>query len=229
MNDTIDLLQIKIEKAKAQLLDETLNAINAVDWKAIILGMRERKGYSFEQLGNLELETELVLCGLLNPKDYPKELENRMKISRAQANELVNEMNELVFAKIKEEMIKSTERKKIFAKKTPTTQTPIQNAFTKPISPGAEKEKKNDMQVLNSAGIKIIEPDLTIPELKEGEKQEKPASTQSGAETPPMSAQKLSGPLRTPIVETEHSLENITKTPLASYPPKEDPYRLPPE
>ena len=80
MENTTDLLQIKIEKAKAQLSDDTLNAINAVDWKAVILSIRETKGYSFEQLGDLETETELLLCGLLSPENYSKELENRMHL-----------------------------------------------------------------------------------------------------------------------------------------------------
>jgi len=114
-NDIIDLLQIKIEKAKANLPVETANATAVVDWKAAILGLREKKGYSFEQLGDLELETELLLCGLVSPEKYPQELETRMKISKAEANEMVNIMNEQVFAKIRAEMIKNTERKKIFA------------------------------------------------------------------------------------------------------------------
>src|SRR5688572_14075573 len=111
--EDIDLLKIKIEKAKSQLSEDTLNAISAVDWKAVILGMRTTKGYSFEQLETLEIETELVLCGLVNPADYPRELEKRMQISRAEVNELVNDMNTLVFAKIKGELIKNAERKKI--------------------------------------------------------------------------------------------------------------------
>lgn len=143
MEDIVDLLQIKIEKAKSGLSEDTLNAINAVDWRAAILGLRGKGGYSFEQLGDLELETELVLCGLLNPADYPKELESRMKLPKAKVNELVQEMNNLVFSKIKEELIKSTERKKIFA-----------------------KSEKTDKAILNSAGIEIItKPDLTLPEL----------------------------------------------------------------
>lgn len=75
MDNIIDLLQIKIEQAKAQLPEDTQNAISAVDWKAVILGMRGKRGYSFEQLGDLEIETELLLCGLLNPENYSKELE----------------------------------------------------------------------------------------------------------------------------------------------------------
>ena len=101
MDDTIDLLQIKIENAKKKLSEDTLKAIAAVPWQAEIIKMRETKGYSFEQLGSLEIETELVLCGLLSPENYPKELENRMKLSKAQVNDLVNEMNKQVFSRIK--------------------------------------------------------------------------------------------------------------------------------
>ena len=79
MDDTIDLLQIKIEKAKAALPAETVNATAAVDWKAAILGLRGKHGYTFEQLGDLELETELLLCGLLTPSDYPKEIKKHKK------------------------------------------------------------------------------------------------------------------------------------------------------
>src|SRR3989338_1245460 len=107
MDNTIDLLQIKIENAKKELSEDTVNAIAVVDWRAAILGMRQKHGYNFEQLGNLELETELVLCGLLRPEDYSKELENRMQISKIAANELVSEMNDLVFKKIREELIKN--------------------------------------------------------------------------------------------------------------------------
>ena len=119
MNDTpLDILQIKIDKAKENLPQETRKAIDSVDWRAVILGMRERKGYSLEQLEDLELETELVLCGLSLPENYPKELEDKMKIPRSQVDLLVNEMNELVFKKIKDELIRNNQRKDIFVKKT---------------------------------------------------------------------------------------------------------------
>ena len=117
MDNTTDLLQIKIEQAKAKLPAETINAIAAVDWRASILGLRAKKGYTFEQLGDLEIETELLLCGLVSPKNYTEELERRMGISKSAANELANEMNNLVFEKIREELIKNIERKKNFKEK----------------------------------------------------------------------------------------------------------------
>ncbi|KKS04569.1 MAG: hypothetical protein UU82_C0012G0011 [Candidatus Nomurabacteria bacterium GW2011_GWC2_41_8] len=168
MNDTVDLLQIRIEKAKRQLSEDTLNAIAAVPWQAAILKMRETKGYSFEQLGDLELETELLLCGLVSSQDYPKELENRMKISKAAANELVQEMNREVFSKIKEELIKKTERKKIFEKNSSLEEHPSGGDEQNPSTPSLRatpqegnkhdtvEEKKINTQVLNSAGIEII-------------------------------------------------------------------------
>lgn len=233
MDDTVDLLQIKIDKAKRELSEDTLSAINAVPWQAAILKMRETKGFTFEQLGNLETETELVLCGLLPPADYPKELEKRMNISQPAANQLVLEMNKEVFSRIKEELIKITERKKI---STREEAEPIEIKMVKPniIPQDTEEDKKIHAQIFQEHGIKIHparnefhsggEPDLTIPELEAGEK-----------EIHPIVAQKLSGSFQIPSTKTEHTLENITKT-SAPAPanakvdkPRMDPYREIPE
>jgi len=189
-DNTTDLLQMKIEEAKALLPEDTRNAIDAVDYKTVILEMRKTRGYTFEQLGDLETETELLLCGLISPEDYSKELENRMHLQKTEVNELIKEMNDRVFAKIKENLIKRT-------------------------------GEKDDMQVLNSAGIEII--DENKKEIKE---------------THPIFAQKLSGSFQIPVVKTEHSLDNITKINTINAPtpqstitskPTIDPYREIPE
>src|SRR3989344_1773030 len=162
MNDTMDLLQIKIEKAKSQLSEDTLQAIAAVPWQATILKMRETRGYSFEQLNDLEIETELVLCGLLSPADYPKELESRMHISRAAAEELVNEMNAQVFARIKEELVKNIERGKL-TRENPPAGTSIPGTLIKPMPRETEEEEKSNKEVLKSAGIEVIEKNAARP------------------------------------------------------------------
>jgi len=213
MNDPIDLLQIKIEKAKAQLPEDTRNAIDAVDWKAVIFEMREKKGYSFEQLGDLEIETELVLCGLLSPGEYSKELEKRLELPKSEVNDLVKEMNSLVFAKIKENLIKIIEGKKV--------------SIDKPIPeevPDTKEEIENNTKILSSAGIEIIPTIPTSEPTLPREEPKKPEETPP----PPIFAQKLSGDVKTDVVETEHSLKNLTTAPI-SYPPKADPYRLSPD
>ena len=224
-NDIIDLLQIKIEKAKANLPVETANATAVVDWKAAILGLREKKGYSFEQLGDLELETELLLCGLVSPEKYPQELETRMKISKAEANEMVNIMNEQVFAKIRAEMIKNTERKKIFAGTVGGISSPPygggvpegrggdSNYHPKPLlNQGGEEN-----QILTSAGSQVTMPDLparTMDLRHEGlveNREDILKKVENPEPVHPILAQKLSGPFQTEVVETEHSLNNISK------------------
>jgi hypothetical protein len=229
-DETIDLLQIKIEKAKAGLSPETISAIATVDWKAAILGLRATKGYNFEQLGDLELETELLLCGLLNPADYPKELENRMKISGAEANELAKEMNDLVFKKIREELIKNTGRKNIFENKTNMV------------------EEKKGVDILKSAGIEIM-PNLsttaelpsasapsviTMPSREEMLKKIEKPEVIIKPEIQSTLGQKISKPLQIPMVKTEYTLDNLSKNtnsvPQApkDYSKTKDPYRLSP-
>jgi len=242
--DTVDLLQIKIEKAKENLPTDTLNAIAAVDWRETIRAMQARRKFNLEQLGDLELETELVLCGLTDPADYPKELEERMGISKSAANELVEEMNELVFKKIREELIKNTERKKIFQKRMEEkeTETPVP-----PKSPLLPVIDKKDATVLGSAGIEVIPspaPQAPVPEkpleqrediLKkvenpEGEKVVPSAGTGT---VHPLLGQKLAGTVQIPAVKTEHSLENTNKAgvsaPVKDKVLKADPYREIPE
>jgi hypothetical protein len=234
MDDKIDLLKLKIEKARAQLSEETINAIDSVNWQAAILKMRETKGYSFEQLGDLEIETELLLCGLIGPENYPKELESRMKISKTEVTELVNEMNDLVFKKIREELVRSTERNKISIKK--------------------EEEVKDDKiskDILGKAGIEILDKKETLPvseklELKTtpdrspstddvGLEKKDTTTNTTTKETHPILAQKISSSMQTGIIKTEYSLDNMSKTntpnEITAKPkiPSADPYREVPE
>jgi hypothetical protein len=211
MDDEKDLLQIKIDNARAELSENTLAAIKAVDWRASILEARVKKGYSIDQLEELEAETELVLCGLTPPADYPRNLEKKMGISKAQANDLVNYMNTQVFSKIKEALIRRTTPKEAVK-----------------ANEGSGSPTPNDTQILKSSGIEIVPEKLEL-------------NTPQPKEIRSILAQKLSGFSKNDVVRTEHALENITKssdTPVkptspdtapSPYPKNADPYRLRPE
>src|SRR3989344_3926478 len=173
----IDALQVKIEQAKAKLPSVTLNAINSVDWRTVIYDMTGR-GYTIEQLGDLELETELVLCGLTNPENYLKELQGQMKITKEQAQKLVNEMNEKVFKKIKNKMIEDTERKPAPQKQAPKQETNNQELKKAGVEivPDATSAANNNHIEPREEILKILErPELEAPH--------------------PIVAQKLSGPM----------------------------------
>jgi len=230
MTNTVDLLQIKIEKAKRELPVETANAIASVDWRAAILGLREKKGYTFEQLGDLELETELLLCGLVSPEAYPGELEKRMGISGAQANELVNEMNGLVFRKIREELIKNTERKKIFQKNLGEQESQesheIPTKRDTPAMPKAQTVQTGKLEIETSQKPSA-HPVRGLAHNEVASPQDLGGATSNG--THPILAQKLSGNFQTKVVETEHTLDNLTPSNKPSPAPKIDPYREVPE
>ena len=196
-----DALQIKIDEAKAQLSEDTKDAISAVDWRASILSMREKRGYSFSQLEDLEIETELVIYGLVPAKDFPKELQNRMHIPAKESIELINDLNVSIFQKIRQELIKITERK---IPRVSSTQS---------------KEDENDVHILNNAGIQITD-NARINNKEEKEamptklearediltKVENPSTINS------IPAQKLSDTFQIPTAQTLYSLNNIPKT-----------------
>lgn len=237
--NTVDLLQIKIERAKEQLPVETLNAIAAVDWRAAIMNIRQKKGYNFEQLGALEIETELLLCGLISSNDYPKEVQRRMNISRAETDEIINEMNLSVFRKIKEELIKNAERKKIFEQKKEEAKafepekinfSPIRKEVGS-VDMKLRPSDGGDNAVLKRAGIDVVKAPLATAateasnEKREDllEKIEHPSPSsivepvQDEAKTPRagdmrgMLQDKILTSVKVPIVKTEHSMENIQK------------------
>ncbi|MFA7000204.1 MAG: hypothetical protein WC241_03765 [Candidatus Paceibacterota bacterium] len=104
MIQTTDTLEIQIAKAKALLSQDSRNAIDAVNWRGAIEVMGKK--YSAIQLETLETETELLLCGLVNTIDFPKELEARMKIPKVEVSMLLNEMDRLIFKKMQEELEK---------------------------------------------------------------------------------------------------------------------------
>jgi hypothetical protein len=100
MENIPDLLQIKVSKAKEELPEIARIVVDSINWKELILGMNNK--FNSEQIENLSIETELLLCGIINTEDYPKELETRMKISKNEVNLLLSEMDRLIFKKMQE-------------------------------------------------------------------------------------------------------------------------------
>jgi len=226
-----DALQIKIDEAKANLSEETKNAINAVDWRSAVLGMREKKGYSFSQLSDLEIETELLLYGLLKPEDYPKELEARMKISKEDANELVNLLNETIFNKIRNELIKNSEKRTVPV----ISEKDIKKEEIEKKEIKLEKPDEKENKVLNQSGIEIVseEKKEEKPEIQTEKREDvllkienpEPTVFKEELKTPSFLNQKLGNSFKIESVETKHTDTIAKHSPLGST--KTDPYRMP--
>jgi len=250
IDENIDLLQVKIEKAREKLPKETREAISSVNWRGIILEMKDKKGYNLEQLSQLELETELVLCGLVKPLNYQQELEMRMGINKAQSETLINEPNELIFKKTKESLIRISSKKKNVSSVEIETIVPKRDFIV-------NKIKQEESKILTNAGIEVLTenteikketplenredmlakvenptptptiiptPTTTIPRPKREEevipttlvtppapelvtKKEPEAQKMTNS----ISAQKLAEPFKMSKIQTEYSLNNLTK------------------
>ncbi len=109
MDKTTDILQIKIARAREAMSQESRNAVDSVSWRLILSGIN--KNYSQDQIETLQMETELLLCGLIKTEDFPKELETRMRLSHAEVLLLLAEMDKLIFKKIQEDLEKRLAQK----------------------------------------------------------------------------------------------------------------------
>lgn len=99
-----DILQAKINQEREKLSEETRQSIDAVDWKSVVFGMKNR--FNEDQLNNLEINTELLLCGLIDTEDYQKELESSMRIHSTDAMSVINDLDKSVFKKMQENLEK---------------------------------------------------------------------------------------------------------------------------
>ena len=163
-----------------------------------------------EQMGILERETTLVMMGLTPTKDYEKELTHELNIEEIKGSQIVKDINEKIFLKIRE-LLKLMNTPK---GEEPNLEETSETSDTSPNNTFHSEEEKNT-QILGNAGIEIV--------------------SEAKKETPPIFAQKLSGYVKNDVVETQHSLENLTSSnPTPSPIPQKptstiDPYRERPE
>lgn len=131
MDNTTDTLKIRINQSMMALPKENREAIESVDWRKIILSMSEK--YNQDQLDILETETELLLCGILEPEKYLEALEIGMKISSKDADLLVADLDNLIFKKIQDVLVKKLEKSQtiIFDPRFSTLPKNIQEAIAK--------------------------------------------------------------------------------------------------
>ena len=212
MEITLEEIQKKFES-----LPEDLKwAVMAANVDENIIDIGQAQGLNVEQMGQLSLETHMVMFGFTNPDKFEESVKNRMNLGDEKTRAVVKAVNEKILKEIREKAIGSS------------TKEP-----TKMEMPAEMNTSDSDTQILDSAGIQLVNEPTSLNSASE----EKLKKDMHG-----ILAQKLSAPVQIPMVRTEHTLENITKSSPAStttpqaptissnpYPPKGDPYRLPPE
>ena len=92
------------------------------------------------------------------------ELEKRMNISKIAASELVEEMNNSVFRKIREELIKTIERKKVSTQKPQNTSPILTQKLTTHVQTPITKTDHtvNNMSSSNASSKTIQKPGYAV-------------------------------------------------------------------
>ncbi|MFA6353972.1 MAG: hypothetical protein WCW93_03515 [Candidatus Paceibacterota bacterium] len=209
-----------IKEQMEKLPDEIKKIFTDPELGNKIINIGRKNGLNIEQLGIFQTETYLVMLGLVHPDEYQTELKDRLKINNEKANTITKDVNEQMLSKIFDQLKKIYEEDEDLKDENMEKTETLQNISTedKKVSieqqgiekvPNTEKDKKN-AQILSSAPIEVLpaKAELMTP--------------------PPILTQKLSGFVKNDVVETDHSLKNLT-TASPSYPAKADPYRLSPD
>lgn len=227
-----DELKEQIAIAKATLSPETREAIDSVDWKSVVVSMRESKKFSFSQIETLGIKTEKVLVGLISGEGYKRELKDKMDLPPDELNKLISEMNDKVFKKIKENLVaklgeqrNTTEVKTLEIQKTPKLpNVEISSDETKVFeTAGINLDKKPEVDDKWAEGLEA--PSEMIAQIENTDLISKKAT--------PILEQKLTSHFQMPKVETKYQVkpessaqkpkvEPVVKPTI----PKVDPYRM---
>lgn len=100
INNMNDKLRQSFEEQLVYLPEINQRALKSFDWATELLSIGKNYGLHIDELEDLQLETMLVMVGLVQVKDYPNELINKLAISPAEANKIIEQVNDRIFQPI---------------------------------------------------------------------------------------------------------------------------------
>lgn len=95
-----DKLRKSFEEQLVYLPEINQQALKSFDWATELLSIGKNYGLHIDQLEDLQVETMLVMVGLVQVKDYPNELIMRLAISPSEANRIIEQVNDRIFTPI---------------------------------------------------------------------------------------------------------------------------------
>jgi len=204
MEITLEEIQKKFEGLPEDLR-WAIMAANADD-KIIQIG--QENGLNVEQMGQLSLETHMVMFGFTHPDKFEESVKASMQLPDEKNKKIINEINEKILKDIREKLMslyqKEGKRKEeeimSGAGIEITTPSPLLEKEGGQVSPpyGGGDVRGGDSR--EDMIKKVEEPELIAKEI-ENEKMLRS-----------ISAQKLSGSFQMPNTKTDYSLNNMSKT-----------------
>ncbi len=214
---------------------EIENIIRELNYQATLYGIAREHKLSITQMGSLDTTTTNLIIGVIHPNEFENALKKNLGLPEEIITELVNEITEKIFKKIREKLmaLHNTQPKKL------ETLTQIKDI---------QVPKKETLPIPDLPAVSSAHPPATLgvamrAGLPQAGKLElttiKSEPARVSEEIHPILNQKLSSSFQAPIIKREYGLNNTpekvgeeTPSPQApkatSYPPKADPYRLNP-
>src|SRR3990167_3564163 len=116
MEITLEEIQKKFES-----LPEDLKwAVMAANVDENIIDIGQAQGLNVEQMGQLSLETHMVMFGFTHPDKFEESVKNRLNLPDEKIRAIVNVVNEKILKKIREKAIGSS------SKEPTKTETPTE-------------------------------------------------------------------------------------------------------
>ena len=94
------------QKRYETLPQEIKNLLYSVDMISILKKVGDKNQLHIDQLGLLEAETSAVMLGFTETQDFPQILSENLHLEPAKANAVAQDINEMLFVKIREAMKK---------------------------------------------------------------------------------------------------------------------------
>ena len=99
-------LQQTFEEQLTYLPSINQQALQSFDWATELVGIGKQYGLHVDQLDDLQIETMLVLVGVVSADDYPNELITRLAISPSEADKIIEQVNDLIFTPIHDYIVR---------------------------------------------------------------------------------------------------------------------------
>ncbi len=233
-------------KERFNSLPESIQEIIlSTHYQETLVEIGKQYNLNVEQLGMMEIETTMAMMGLTPVRDFEAELTREIKVDPAKGSQIVKDINEKIFLKIRDllklmntptgvepSIDEETNSIKILNSagiEILPTQPVVTPSFS--TTPDAQKREETLEKIEKKETIitHIETPKLTASnELMSGTLAPtisainpiiKPAILTTN-EIHPMITQKNTSVFQIPMVKTEHSLENISKTTIPAKPPQ---------
>jgi len=92
-----EILQQKIKDEILKLPKVKQDAINSIDWIKKVEEIGKIFGLIDEEVEKLQLETGLILSGLVNLNDLPYDIQNRIGLNESDTQKIIDELFQKVF------------------------------------------------------------------------------------------------------------------------------------